>query len=146
MTQANAMRQPTGARFENLAMDVRITSTLREPTREEEREASRARRDYGATYWTVRLTYKGRRMATPFHMGSGHSGEPTAAQVLSCLISDNESVKGARNFSEWAADMGWDDDSRRAESTFKACQALGAKVERLLGADYQQYSDLAQDY
>ncbi len=42
--------------------------------------------------------------------------------------------------------MGWDSDSRKAERTYKACEALGAKVERLLGADYARFRDLAQDY
>ncbi len=108
MTQATAIRQPTGARFENLAMDVRVTATLRDQTAEEARDddTGRAGRDYGRTYWTVQLRYKGRQMTTPFQMGSAHTGEPTAAQVLSCLISDNESVKGARTFEEWAADRG----------------------------------------
>ncbi len=128
-----------------LAQTVKITSTRRAMT-EQERAINARERDPGRTYWTVRLRYKGRRMSTPFHMGSAHKGEPEAANVLSCLISDNESVKNARGFAEWAADMGTDEDSREGERTYKACKTLGERVERLLGADYPAFRDAANDY
>lgn len=139
------------AKLDTLAQQVKIDSSLRDMTTEERDEANRTRRetgytDTGRTYWTVTLRYKGRKMTTPYNMGSAHTSEPGAASVLSCLISDNESVKNARSFEDWCGDMGWDSDSRRAERTYNACRDLGAKVERLLGPDYATFAEASNDY
>lgn len=87
-------------------------------------------------------------MTTPYHMGSANAGGPGVADVLSCLISDGESVAnaGGNTFEAWCADFGYDADSRRAERTFKACAALGQKVRRLLGDAYEGFRDSASDY
>lgn len=119
---------------------VTITSTERNAT-----EAEYAGGWTHGTSWTVVLRYKGRRMTTPYHMGSAHTGKPEAADVLASLIMDGEGVTNAGTFETWADDMGSDPDSRKAERTYNACERLGAAVRRLLGAEYAERVPLAWD-
>ena len=74
-------------------------------------------------------------MTVYFTMGSAHTAEPTAAEVLDCLASDAASVVNARDFTDWASDLGYDTDSRKAEQTYQACVKSTADLRRLLGVD-----------
>lgn len=86
--------------------------------------------------WKVTLSYKGRRLTVPFYTGSA-CGEPEAADVVSCLISDGRA--GEESFSEFCAEFGYDEDSRKAEKTWKACKLIAPRIRRLLGNDYDQF-------
>lgn len=86
----------------------------------------------------VTLRYKRRQMTCTFYMGPALGHEPTAADVLSCLISDARACD--QEFESWADDLGFDRDSRTAEQTFKVCQKLGSKVKRLLGDDFDMFA------
>lgn len=94
----------------------------------------------GSTAWTVTLRFQGRQMTVPFYTGPAISQDPTAADVLSCLLSDASSADNARSFEEWASDLGYDTDSRKAEATFKACQRISIKVRKLLGDDFDAFT------
>jgi hypothetical protein len=39
------------------------------------------------------------------------------------------------DFEEWADDLGYDPDSRKANATWKICQRQAKKLEAFLGAD-----------
>ena len=79
------------------------------------------------------------RLTTYFSMGYGHHGaEPSAFEVLSCLASDAASIENARSFEDWAADLGWDADSRKAEKCFKACEHSAKRLKAFLGDDLYQ--------
>ena len=84
--------------------------------------------------YKVRLRFQGRALTVPFFMGSGHSSEPTAADVLSCLCSDANI--GEQSFEDFCSDMGSDPDSRKAEATWKACVAIGPRIRRFLGDSF----------
>ena len=75
-----------------------------------------------ARHFLVTLKVGRRSMRLHFSQGSGHTAEPTAADVLDCLASDASSVNSARDFEDWASDLGYDVDSRKAHATFEACQ------------------------
>lgn len=78
------------------------------------------------------------KMTVPFSMGFGHQGaEPDRAGVLDCLASDSASIEQS-SFEDWAADMGYDADSRKAEKTYKACEHAAARLKRFLGDDLYQ--------
>jgi hypothetical protein len=87
--------------------------------------------------WTVKLTFKDgdqrRALTVPFWTGSGWTREPDAADVLSSLVSDASSVENARSFEEWASDLGFDTDSRKAFATFQECERSAKRVRRFLG-------------
>jgi len=85
-----------------------------------------------AFHWKVTLRLKGRRLTTEFHQGSAHTAEPTAADVLACLVSDAASVESEDGFEGWADSLGYDADSRKAERTYKACARIRDRVRRFL--------------
>lgn len=91
-------------------------------------------------HWKVTLRCQGRRMSLVFSQGYGHNGKaPELASVLNCLASDASSVEG-NDFESWAADLGFDPDSRTALKTYNVCVRQMASLGRLLGAD--AYSEL----
>jgi hypothetical protein len=96
--------------------------------------------------YTVTLHAFGKRLTTPYYMGSGLNGEPKVADVLGCLLSDASSVASARSFEDWAYDLGYDLDSRRAEKIYWACEQSAGNLEWLLGENLAELTEAAQDY
>jgi hypothetical protein len=89
-------------------------------------------------HYSATLGYQGRCMTTPFHTGSGWTTDPTAHDVLECLLSDADSAQ--ESFGEWCANRGYDSDSRKAERTYKACQRIRGQLQKLLGADFERFT------
>lgn len=81
--------------------------------------------------YKVTLKFGRRRLTTAFFMGPAHTKEPTAADVLSCLISDGN--VGEESFEDFCNSLGYDVDSRRAEKTWRACVKMAPRVRRFLG-------------
>jgi len=92
----------------------------------------------GSTHWKCVLRIGSRCMTTHFSRGPAICQEPTAAEVLSCLALEARTIENARSFEEWAQELGYDADSRAAESTFKACQRGAKKLRSLLGATFTE--------
>lgn len=99
----------------------------------------------GSYHYRVTLKCRRRQMTVPFSMGPALDHEPTASEVLSCLVSDATSIDNCRGFEEWAADFGMDTDSRKAERTFKACESQSAKLKAFLGDLYDEATQAEQD-
>lgn len=98
---------------------------------------------YGAPYnpeftqstgYTVTLHRKGRRMTVPFYMGIAHTAEPTVRDVMECLASD--ATSGELSFEEFCRDLGYDEDSRRAERVWKSVVSQTKKLRKFLGEDF----------
>lgn len=90
--------------------------------------------------WKVTLTRKGKTLATPYRMGTGHGGEaPTRETVLDSLCSDASSVVNALDFEDWASDFGYDSDSRKAEKVYRECVKQTEKLRKFLGDDFDAY-------
>ena len=94
---------------------------------------------YAVTF-TIR-SFKGvtdantRSLTVPFSTGNGWDREPSAAEVMRCVLSDAMDVHpqyGHYRFEPWAEEFGYDTDSRAAEKTFKACQDQLAELEDFL--------------
>lgn len=60
---------------------------------------------------------------------------PTLEDVLDCLASDCSSVENSRSFADFASELGYDEDSRSAERTYRVCQDQAVELENLLGRD-----------
>ncbi len=58
---------------------------------------------------------------------------PALADVLGCLASDAQTVRNARYFEEWARDLGYGEDSRKAEAIYRTCERQAAELEDMLG-------------
>jgi hypothetical protein len=71
---------------------------------------------------------------------------PEIDSVLYCLISDAEAIDHP-TFESWASDLGYDPDSRKAESIYRACLETGLKLRAALGDDgLRQLREAFQDY
>lgn len=90
-----------------------------------------------AKQYRVTLEYKGRRMFLDFFMGQGNKKGPDAAGVMSCLLSDSTAID--QTFEDWCADMGYDEDSRKAEKIYQECRKSGAKLKNFLREDYETF-------
>lgn len=94
-----------------------------------------------STGYTVTLRFQRRRLTVPFYMGSAHTSEPTAYDVLYCLLSDASGVENSNGFEEWASEYGYDTDSIKAQRTYKACERIAKRLRTFLD---DQYDTLAQ--
>ena len=86
----------------------------------------------GAKCWRVRLTNaRGEVLTTPFYTGAAIE-RPTVADVLACLALDY--IEPGQTFEDWAPDLGYSTDSRRALALFHAVEeqsrALSAWLAR----------------
>jgi len=99
--------------------------------------------DWDAYHYKVTLFHKRRQYSTFYSMGMALCHEPKVDDVLDCLASDCSGVENARDFEDWAADYGYDPDSRTAEKIFKTCKLQSVKLRRLFGDDL--YDQLIND-
>ena len=86
----------------------------------------------GSTHWLCTLSRSDKSMAVPFSMGPAHTSPPTLSGVLECLRMDS-SATDTDSFEEWADDLGYDSDSRKAERIYNTCVQQGAELKALLG-------------
>jgi hypothetical protein len=86
-----------------------------------------------AKHYTCVLRKGRKQMTVPFSLGSAHYGDPTVDRVLDCLASDACGFDNANSFEDWAAEYGYDMDSRKAERTFKTVQRQADKLKAFLG-------------
>lgn len=77
------------------------------------------------------------------HVKNGRPIPPTLEEVLDCLASDAATVENTGVFEDWCAELGYDQDSRKAEKSFRESQDQAARLKKLLGED--QYRRLLFD-
>lgn len=88
------------------------------------------------------VTYKAR----TFGAGSRKKFEPDACDVMHSLVSDSD-VLDCSTFEEWASNLGYDTDSRKAEAIYRACLEIALKLRNGLGeAALQELREACQDY
>ena len=95
-------------------------------------------------HWKVTLRRGRKRLTVYFSMGYAHNGKPPQADdVLDCLASDSAGHDNARDFENWAAEYGYDTDSRKAEKIYRVVERQAAKLNVFLGDDL--YNELLWD-
>lgn len=71
--------------------------------------------------------------------------KPTVADILHCIVIDNCSEH--HDFEDWADSFGYDKDSRKAETIYRACVQQTRDAERFFGrALIAKFAELLQDY
>ena len=71
---------------------------------------------------------------------------PNPVDVLYSLHSDGGALDYA-TFEDWAAEYGYDADSRSGEATYRACLEIGLKLRAALGdAGLSKLAEIFQDY
>jgi hypothetical protein len=72
--------------------------------------------------------------------------EPDTASVIASLVLDS-SVLDSGGFEDWADECGYDRDSRKAESIYRACLEIALKLRSGIGQDaLTDLATAAQDY
>lgn len=92
-----------------------------------------------ADHWKVTLRGFDRQLTVYFSKGSGHHGaEPEVDEVLDCLMSDDTH---GQSFEDWASELGYDTDSRKAERIYHACQKNTEKLRKFLNGHYDELAE-----
>lgn len=60
---------------------------------------------------------------------------PKPADVLHSLLADGEAFFNGQTFEDWAANLGFDPDSRKAEAAYRACDETGRRLARMFSPD-----------
>lgn len=101
----------------------------------------RSQRDVGELIYTLKT-------GNPAGPCRPHYGipKPDIAGVMYALHHDAD-VMNYRTFEEWASEFGYDTDSRKAESTFRACLEIGHKWHANIPADVRmEIGEILSDY
>ena len=64
---------------------------------------------------------------------AGRPIPPTVNEVLDCLASDCSGYENERDFESWAEELGYDTDSRKAESVYNTIGQQCRDLKKLLG-------------
>ncbi|AEY69524.1 hypothetical protein AH2_00013 [Burkholderia phage vB_BceS_AH2] len=82
----------------------------------------------GSSHWRVLIKRGDKEMTVHYSMGPAHVGIPEAADVFNSLLMDTSDIDGEA-FEDWAENLGYDPDSRKAERIFKACQETALHLQ-----------------
>jgi hypothetical protein len=148
------MSQPTAKRPTDLQVHWTITIGSHQfdyqtgighlPKRFEKLANSKMASDFGTLQAACELGVEGLTLSNRWHKRP--ETHPTAASVLYCLLSDSDALDSP-TFEEWASDLGYDTDSRKAEQIYRACIENGLKLRRVLGeSNMVKLRELLQDY
>lgn len=89
--------------------------------------------------YTVRLDRTNHlSMTVPWRQGTGITDDPDAASVLEALVMDAATIENADTFEEWAPDLGYDPDSRKAEEIYRQACKQTNDLRILLGGEYRE--------
>lgn len=87
-----------------------------------------------------------RRMAGISWTSKGKPIHPDPLDVLHSLLSDSDVLEHA-TFEDWAAELGYDTDSRNAESIYRACLSIALQFRAAIGEEVmRELRELFQDY
>lgn len=102
-------------------------------------ELRHLKKEYGGTFgnWPPRNVRDRERYDSALEKAAKRY-RPDLATVLDCLASDCATYDNARSFEEWASELGFDPDSRKAEKIYRACGDTYRALETLLGRDALQ--------
>ena len=75
-----------------------------------------------------------RQMTLYYSQGSAHKDPPSAEDILACLRMDVQGAD-AGSFEEWAQELGYDEDFRKAEKIYRAVRDQTAQLRNFLGED-----------
>lgn len=101
--------------------------------------------DWAKQGWIITLRYKGKRAQFRFY-GGGKSSTPTASDLIWAVAGDSTALK--ESFNDWAYEYGYDTDSIKAHSTYKACQRNEERLIKLIGNKeiFSQLVESAREY
>lgn len=96
--------------------------------------------------WKVTLRLGKRRYTVEYRMGTGHAGRPPSVKtVVDSLVSDAD-LGEENSLEDFCGELGYDEDSRKAEKVYKACQGVAHRLRQFLGEErYEEYRYAERD-
>lgn len=92
-----------------------------------------------ANKWLIKIAGQ----SFDYYTGSGITKSPDYDSVMACLVRDAEALN--HTFENWANELGYDTDSRKAYATWEEC-CNNARKLIAAGIDLQAESERLQDY
>lgn len=86
-------------------------------------------------HYRVRIACGRKSFGLYFSTGKGWNRVPEAKDVLDSIASDASGYENAKDFADWASEFGYDEDSRKAEKTYRAVKRQAEQLKRTLGAE-----------
>jgi hypothetical protein len=84
---------------------------------------------------TIRPEYRKEQAETAAKFAKVQGVTPKLNDVAHSILSDGAAFFDGQRFEDWAADFGYDPDSRKAEAVFKACDDTGRQLARAFSRD-----------
>ena len=89
-----------------------------------------------ANKYKARITYNKKSMALPYFTGCSWQREPDLEDILGTLLTD--AAYYDYSFYDFAREMGYDLDSRKAEKIYKEIQKQTEKLNRIFSEEEQE--------
>ncbi len=79
--------------------------------------------------YRITLRFEGRKMSFNYYQGRGNKTEPTTADAVWTLASDNNTLISCPTIEDFAGEFGWD---ATTHSTYRAIKRLSARYVKLI--------------
>lgn len=89
--------------------------------------------------WTTDRSIYGRDLRNRWLRDPRCAPIPDVADVLYCLCSD--ACCGESSFDDFCSELGYDNDSRKAEKVWNTCRDMCIKMRVLLGAEFDDFAN-----
>jgi hypothetical protein len=96
--------------------------------------------DHSTSHYIVTISRGENGFTTYYTQGIAHTSAPNREAVLHSVLMDASGLYDGVTFEDWASEFGFDEGSRGAERMFKACQKIGADLQKLFTT--QEIEDL----
>ena len=87
--------------------------------------------------YKVNVSYNGKRTSFKFYDSAHNTNmgiEPTKNDILDCIVSDYNYTEYS-TFNDFCANMGYDNDSIKAQKIWKSCLKQAAKLQKVFSED-----------
>jgi hypothetical protein len=131
------------ATFKNFQVSATYTGSKKAPW---DNAKSRMPENWNHHRVTVKNTENGLKTSFDFWMSISRPQIEKEYDVLNafyCFVSD--AISGGYSFGEFCGEFGYDEDSRTAERTFKACERAAAKLSRLYDGNIYDLANELQE-
>ena len=96
----------------------------------------------------VKITNTDTKMSTSFEFWASIMNpeiikESEVLEAFSCFISD--AMSGENDYNEFCSEFGYEEDSRQARSTWRACQRANNKLKRIYDKDIYDLANELQE-
>ena len=81
----------------------------------------------------------------PFFTGAAWDRAPNAADILPCLMADAQGFEQAEGFEQWAAEYGYDPDSRKAFAIYEEVRESLPSLQDVLGDDWDELIEMEEE-